>query len=131
MVSREARKPEINRKKMAQGTGMVRQRLSQREVVITDWKGECQGSDENTQAQVVRNRQERPLSESDPAKWRLGFAFKGQGWDTACMVVETKAGEWRGVLYCLLRGTVYQYVSPALILHLPARSVGWCRGLRF
>lgn len=35
-ISREARKTEINRKKMAQDIGMVRQRLSQREVVITD-----------------------------------------------------------------------------------------------
>lgn len=42
-------------------------------------KGKCQGSDEDTQAQVVRNRQERQWSESDTAKWRLGFAFKGQG----------------------------------------------------
>lgn len=36
--------------------------------------------------------------ELDSLRWRLGFAFKGQGRDTASMVVETKAGQraWQG-----------------------------------
>lgn len=89
-ISREVRKLESDRKKRAQDTEAEnrREETDRREAVTEmEPKGQFKGSRGKTAKTVMK--------ESDVAKWRLGLAFKGQGWNTDSMVVRTEAGERR------------------------------------